>query len=240
MYDCTPLKTKCADKIKVHDYCEEKLGKDICVPIIKIYNKTDEINWEELPDRFVIKCNHGSGMNIIVKDKKLLNKQDAVNKLNIWMRTDFAFQNGYEYHYHDIERKIFAESFIGKDKGDLVDYKFSCFNGVPKILQVMCDRYSGRLRLNYYDMDFKPLYCSRNDHPANYNITDEKPNGFDLMVGYSKILSKDFKYVRVDFYEVNGVVYLGELTFTPGSGFFKYNDDKWSLLFGEWLDLNKN
>ncbi len=233
MYDCTPLKTKCADKIKLHEYSQEKLGKDICIPILKVYNNTSEINWDELPDRFVIKCNHGSGMNIIVKDKKLLNKQDAVNKLNIWMRTDFAFQNGYEYHYHDIERKIFVEEYKEdeKQKNSLFDYKFWCFNGVPKMYTI--NNGFGHGDIMYYTMEHEPM----NPYRVRENSTYITPTNFNLMVEYSEKLSKDFKFVRVDFYEVNGIVYLGELTFTPGSGFFKYTDDKYSFLFGEWLDL---
>lgn len=241
IYDSTPLKTKCADKIKVHDYCKEKLGKDICIPIIKIYNNTSEINWDELPNQFVIKCNHGSGMNIVVKDKSALNKETAVKKLNKWMNTDFAFQNGYEMHYHNIERKIFVEEYKeNKGKKDLVDYKFSCFNGDPKIVQIMNDRFSGLLRINYYDTDFNPLYYSRNDHPANYDIKDDIPKHYDLMLNYSKILAKDFKYVRIDFYEIDDEVYLGELTFTPGSGLFRYKNKEDGIKIGNMLKLSNH
>lgn len=240
IYDSTPIKTKCADKIRVHEYCMEKLGKDICVPIISIYDKVEDIKWDELPKQFVIKCNHGSGMNIIVKDKDTLNIDDTNRRLRRFMADDFAFHVGYEMHYHDIPHKIFVEKYIGKQSGDLVDYKFSCFNGVPKILQVMSDRYYGRLRFNYYDMDFKPLNYSRTDHPANYGIADEKPKNFDLMVEYSRKLSGDFKFVRVDFYEVDNKVYLGELTFTPGAGFFKYRNQEDNRTVGRMLILDDN
>lgn len=109
VYDTNPLKVKCADKVLIHDYCKEVLGTDICIPLIKTYNKTSEIDWNELPDSFVMKCNHGSGMNIIVKDKKSMNINHTVARLDNWMATDFAFQNGVEIHYHDIDRKIFVE-----------------------------------------------------------------------------------------------------------------------------------
>lgn len=235
LYDNIPLKTKCSDKIKLHQYSEEKLGKDICIPILKVYNSTSEINWNELPDRFVIKCNHGSGMNIIVKDKSRLDTQDAVRKLNAWMNTDFAFQNGYELQYHNIERKVFVEEYKEdeKQKTSLLDYKFWCFNGIPKFMTITDG--NGHGKMAFFDCDFKEMNVKRTDFQHLDNC--EKPLNFDLMVDYAKKLSEDFKFVRVDFYEIDNKVYLGELTFTPGSGYFKYTDEKWSLLFGEWLDL---
>lgn len=237
VYDSTPLKTRCADKIQVHDYCKEKLGKDICVQILKVWDKVEDINWDELPNQFVIKCNHGSGMNIVVKDKAELDIIDTKRKLTKWMNTDFSKRVNDEMHYHDIPRKIFVEKYIGDGVNDIKDYKITCFNGEPKILQVMSDRYYGKLRFNYYDINFNKLGYSRADHPANYNIPDKKPKKFDEMVEYAKVLSKDFKLVRVDFYEVGNEVYLGELTFTPGAGLFRYTKPGVDKIIGDMLDL---
>lgn len=236
IFDTTPLKTKCADKVKVHEYCKEKLGEDICIPILKIYNKTNEINWEELPERFVIKCNHGSGMNIIVKDKKSVNKQAIINKLNKWISTDFAFQNGCELQYHDIERRIFVEKYMedSQQSDSLYDYKFWCFNGEPKFMTVNDGHGHGKMA--FFDIDFKEMNCKRTDFERLDNV--KKPNNYDKMVECAKKLSEDFKFVRVDFYEINNKMYLGELTFTPGSGFFKYTDKKYDKLFGDMLDLS--
>ena len=111
LYDSTPLKTRCADKIQVHEYCKEKIGEDLCIPILRVYNKVEDIKWDELPNQFVIKCNHGSGMNIIVKDKTKLNIPEAEAKLRWFMKDDFAFHVGYEMHYHDIPHKIFVEEY---------------------------------------------------------------------------------------------------------------------------------
>lgn len=234
IYDSTPLKTKCADKIQVHDYCKEKLGEDICIPIIKVYNSTSEINWDELPQQFVMKCNHGSGMNIIVKDKSTLDKADAIRKLNRWMSEDFSFKVCYEMHYHDIPRKIFVEEYK-TDKNQtasLYDYKFWCFNGEPKFYTINDGH--GHGDIIYYSMDDKII-----DPYDAYNGTQsyEKPLNFNKMVEYSKLLSKDFKFVRVDFYEVDGKIYLGELTFTPGAGWFKYKKTEYNKIFGDMLDL---
>ena len=235
IYDSTPLKTKCADKIRLHEYCIEKLGKDICVPILKVYNNTDEINWDELPKQFVIKCNHGSGMNIIVKDKETINRQEVIKRLNGFMADDFAFHVGFEMHYHDIPHKIFVEEYKCDEhqKESLLDYKFWCFNGEPKFYTI--NDGNGHGDIIYYTMNGEVI-----DPYAVYKGGGyDKPINFDKMVEYSKILSKDFKFVRVDFYEINGVVYLGELTFTPGAGFFNYKKKEYDKIFGDMLDLNK-
>lgn len=235
--DSTDLKTRCADKILLHNYCKEKLGKDICIPVIKVFNDFC-INLNELPKQFVLKCNHGSGMNIIVKDRSLLNIDDAKNKLEKWLNRDFAFQNHFEYHYHNIPRKIFAEKYMNDGHNDLIDYKFICFNGKPTFCQVIDDRNGEKRHLNYYDMNWIPqMGLERLDFPANYSIKHDKPTNFDLMIEYAKILSKDFKLVRVDFYEINNEVYLGELTFTPGSGTFRYKNKEDEIAVGDMLNL---
>ena len=236
LYDSTPLKTRCADKIQIHDYCKEKIGVDLCIPILHIYNKVEDIKWNELPNRFVMKCNHGSGMNIIVKDKSKLNIQEAEKKLRRFMADDFAFHVGYEMHYHDIPHKIFVEEYKEDEnqKDSLYDYKFWCFNGEPKFMTIS-DGF-GHGNMSFYDMNFNKSDLSRTDFtPIKKEMN--KPKNFDLMVEYSKKLSEDFKFVRVDFYEVSGQLYLGELTFTPGAGFFKYRNREDDKRLGNWIKL---
>ena len=236
IYDSTPLKTKCADKVLLHDYCVEKLGKDLCVPIMFVYDNANEIEWEKLPNQFVIKCNHGSGMNIIVKDKNKLNKQDTIKKINGFMKDDFAFHVGYEMHYHDIPRKVFVEKYM-EDKtqsNSLYDYKFWCFNGEPKFM-ALSDGH-GHGTMSFYDLNFIKLDMKRKDFKLMPKEMP-KPKTFDDMVAYSKKLSEDFKFVRVDFYEINGTLYLGELTFTPGAGFFKFEKPEQDILVGDMLKL---
>lgn len=234
--DSTALKTRCADKILVHDYCKEKIGKDICIPILKIYD-TPSVNIWNLPDQFVLKCNHGSGMNIIIPNKKEMDFKVVGEKLSKWMRTDFAFQNQFEYHYHNIPRKIFAEKFMfdEKQKSSLYDYKFWCFNGTPKFFTI--NEGHGHGPFIHYNLDGSRSSIERLDHPVPTGLDYDKPKNFDLMVEYAKILSKDFKFVRVDFYEIDGIVYLGELTFTPGSGTFRYKNPNDDLRIGNMLKL---
>lgn len=236
IYDSTFLKTFCTDKILLGEYVKKKLGISLTIPIIGIYNKFEEIDFSKLPKNYVIKCNHGSGMNIIIKNN-IVDKISIKKKLDKWMKTDYLGLN--EFHYKLIQKKIFIEQYMeNKGKPALTDYKFSCFNGEPKFCQVINDRFTNKLHFNYYDLEFKPmLNVSRTDHPADYSKLDEKPKTWDLMLKYAKKLSEDFKYVRVDFYEINEKIYLGELTFTPMSGYIKYKDKNTDIEFGKLLKL---
>ena len=135
-----------------------KLNKDICIPIIAEYKRPEDIDFSKLPNKFVIKCNHGSGYNIIVKDKKKINIKDICNKLNTWLKEDYSLKYYCELHYKNIPHKIFIEKYMENDgKSALTDYKFSCFNGEPKFCQVMNDRFTNKLHFNYYDLSFKPI-----------------------------------------------------------------------------------
>ncbi len=238
IYDSTYLKAFCADKITVRDYCKEKLGIDLCIPLLKIYNKPEEIEWNILPNQFVIKCNHGSAMNIIVKDKKTV-KKDNINKtLNKWLSIKYG-DLSYELFYNLIKPKIIIEPYLeDKENGALTDYKFLCFNGEIKYMQVVNDRGTNKLHFNYYTPNFIPMTdVSWNAHPADYSKIDKKPINFELMKEYATKLCKDFKLVRVDFYEINKKVYLGELTFIPASGRLTYKNPDTNLKFGNMLKL---
>ena len=233
IYDVNPLKWECTDKIRVRDYCKNVLGKDICIPILKVYKDVSEINWDELPDKFVIKCNHGSGMNILVRDKNNFDKASAIIKLDKWVHEDYTFKNGFESHYHWIEPRIFAEELMGDEtqRWSLFDYKFWCFNGEPKLYTIN-DGY-GHGDIMYYNMDGS----ENNLYGVKQHNNYKRPNNFDEMVEYARKLSKPFKFVRVDFYEINGKTYLGELTFVPGVGYFKYKSDEDDKRIGDLLTI---
>ena len=237
IYDVNPLKPLCADKIRVREYCQDRLGQDICIPLIATYEKTQDMDWNSLPDKFVIKCNHGSGMNLIIKDKSVIDFEKVKQVLNTWLATDFTFQNGFESHYHGIERKILIEEYVNDGHEALLDYKFICFNGNPTFMQIFSDRFTDHLSDNYYDMDFNFVDISRNDIRNNPEIIHEKPSSFELMKEYAKKLSEPFKFVRVDFYEINGQPFLGEMTFTPGAMLFKYTNPEHNIMMGDLLKL---
>lgn len=232
IYEPMKLKTKCADKLLLHEYCDEKIGVDLCIPVIKVYNNVNEINWDELPDKFVMKCNHGSGMNIIIKDKSKLDKKGSISLLNKWINCDFSMMNGIEAHYHDIERKIFVEEYMNDGHETLHDYKFWCFNGTPKLYTI--NDGNGHGDIMYYKMDGTEY----NLYGVKTNNKYKKPKSFDDMVSIAKKLSEPFKFVRVDFYEINEKIYLGELTFTPGAMLFKYKNPQDHINVGNLLSIS--
>ena len=235
-YDSTFLKTYCADKILVRDYVKEKLGKDISIPLLGTYDKFDDIDFNKLPKDYVMKTNHGSHTNIIVRNSQI-NKANAKRQFNEWLSKDWSWW-GYEMHYVPIKRRILIEPFMSDGNPDLIDYKFICFNGKPTYCQVIADRHSAKKHLNWYDMNWEPCKnISRKDFPANYNLKHEVPKTFEEMKEYAAKLSEDFKFVRVDFYEINRKVYFGELTFIPGAAYIKYTDDKVDFMLGEMLKL---
>lgn len=233
IYDSTFLKTYCADKILLHNYSEMKLKTDICIPILAIYDEPEQIEYEKLPNKFVIKCNHGSGYNIIVKDKSTINRQKINEQLKKWKNENYALF-GAELQYYNIQRKIFIEEYKESITNDLVDYKFWCFNGEPKYFSIGAGH--GHGALNYYGFDMKLYTYQRLDYKCDRTVKWKRPNTLDEMIEKAKILSKEFKFVRVDFYEIDNKVYLGELTFTPGDGYFKFENDG-DLKIGQMLDL---
>lgn len=232
LYECNPNKTKCADKIKVHEYCKEKIGEDLCIPILKVYDKAEDVDLSNLPDKFVIKCNHGNAMNIIVTDKSKANIADIRSRLNKWMNWDFSTANVLEAQYHDIDRKIFVEKYMNDGHSTLHDYKLWCFNGEPKMYSI--NDGNGHGDIMYYHMDGTEwnLYGVR-QHPEY-----KRPRTFDKMVEIARKLSAEFSFVRVDFYEIDGRVYLGEMTFTPGAFLFKYKNREDHNVIGDMLNVD--
>ena len=231
IHDVKKLKGKCADKILIHEYSKRILKKDICNKILKVYDNPDQINIDELPDQFVLKTNHGSGFNIIVQNKSKLNVERAKMKLAAWLKFDFG-ADGAQFHYSFIKRKAFAEEYIGKD---LCNYKFLCFNGIPRYLY-LSKRYGIKNYLTYFDMEWNRLdfHCVGPPHPTDIY---PKPKNFELMKKYATKLSRPFKFVRVDFYEYNNEVRLGEMTFTPTNCDVKCKNKEHNIELGKYLKI---
>ena len=156
LYNSIPIKTICADKYLVREYVKNKIGEEYLIPLIGVYNEFEDINFEQLPNQFVIKCNHGSGYNIIVKDKSKLDLTFVKDKLNEWLKTNFAFEDGMELHYRDIYSRIIIEKYMSDGNEDLRDYKITCFKGKPYLIWVDRDRFSKHKR-NLYDINWKQL-----------------------------------------------------------------------------------
>ena len=232
IYDATPLKSRLADKYLVRNWVAEKIGEEYLIPLLGVWDNFNEINLDDLPAQFVLKCNHGSGMNIIVRDKKSFDMQRAREKLNAWLAFDYAAAS-FELHYTRINRKIIAEKFMANgDLPDLIDYKFLCFNGKIVYCQYLTDR-SNELRLNYLDENWNVTNVERSDHPENI----PPPKNFELMKKLAAKLAQGFAFVRVDFYEVDGKIYFGEMTFTPGAGNFYYKSEGTDEYLGSLLKL---
>lgn len=237
IHEYPEYKTNIADKILLHEYSKKILGKDICVPIFKIYNNSDEINFNELPEKFVLKCNHGSKMNILCNNKSKLNITKAKYDLTKWINTNYGLLT-FEYQYINIKRKIFAEEYLSDN---IKDYKIYCFNGKPKFIRVQTNLFNQSKKINnYYNLDWT-LNDIETGLGENYvrrpDIFIKKPKYLNLMIRYAKKLSSEFSFVRVDLYEIGNKVYLGELTFTPSNMIFNNKNYNQSLYLGSILDI---
>ena len=238
IHESPEYKSNIVDKIKLSEYSKKILGKDICIPILKIYNNVEEININELPEQFVLKCNHGSSMNIFCKDKKNFDINSAKKKLYNWMNSNYGFK-GKEFQYYFVKRRIFASPYLGK----LIDYKTFCFNGKPKFIaaRVILNLDKHSFIYNYYDVNWTltDIEYGSKFYRRDTNIIIEKPKNLDLMLIYAEKLSKEFVFVRVDFYETNGKLYLGELTFSPSNNNMPYKNQKQRVYLGNLLDITK-
>ncbi|MGM0692510.1 MAG: ATP-grasp fold amidoligase family protein [Pseudomonadota bacterium] len=234
LYWNEPLVSICADKYEVHNYVEELGCGEIMNRLIGVYNAVDEIDWEALPERFVMKCTHGCGYNIIVPDKSRLDKEQAERKLDDWMHERFG-RKSLEYHYDRIRPRIIIEEFIEGADGMLpLDYKVYCFNGEAKLVQV-CSERDTELREDFLDLEWQSLDIGCRKTSA---FPLARPDCFDQMIHYAQRLAKPFPFVRVDFYDRNGSPVLGEMTFTPGSNMStRYYNKKGLAYLGGLLEL---
>ena len=237
VFDATPLKSRLADKYLVRYWIEEKIGAEYLIPLLGVWDDFDDINFDDLPNQFVLKCNHGSGMNIICRDKEKFNKRHARERINAWLAFDYSALC-LEPHYTRINRKIIAEKFMANgDAKDLTDYKFSCFNGRVNHCKVMTGRTTDE-RIDYFDMNWQPMNIERREHPrSDHPEKIPKPKNFELMKELASKLAEGFAFVRVDFYEVDGKVYFGEMTFTSAAGNQRYKTEGIDELFGDMLKL---
>lgn len=235
LYDRNPQYTVYADKYKVREHIAQTIGGEYLVPLVGVYKNVNDIPWDNLPSRFVLKCNHASGTNIICKDKLKLNISLAKKKLNKWLKKN-AYWGAREWCYKDIEPCIICEEFIEtKDGNTPDDYKFMCFNGVPRLIQVHHDRY-GDHTLDYYTPDWEKAKLKRIDANTSMRCIS-KPDNLTEMLTIAQKLSKDMYYARVDLYNVDGRIYFGEITLYPTGGFSTFEDYNDDLLLGSYIKL---
>ena len=230
-----PIISRCTDKYAVRGFVKEKGCGEILNELFAVYNSVDEINWGEVPHEFVLKCNHGSGGNIICHDKDALDIEDAKKKLKKWMKDDFGLER-VEYSYEGIERKIICEKFIETEDGKPPkDYKIFCSYGEPKLLFVASDRYEGNTKFDYFTPDWEWIPV-KNGHP-NAGADLPKPERLNDMLEYAQKLSADFPLVRVDLYcEFNQIIF-GELTFLHFGGVTPFDPPEYDRKFGDLFPI---
>ena len=234
LYDRKKEYTIYADKYRVREYIKLTLGKDYLVPLIGVYQKASDIPWQDLPDRFVLKCNHTSGQNIICTDKKSLNIKQAEKQLESWLKTN-EYWYGREWCYKNIEPCIVCEEFLDTGNGTTPDdYKIMCFNGVPKLIQVHHDRY-GNHTLDFMDENWQKTGIVQG--PPNSGEEIPKPDAFEEMMEIARILSKDMYYARVDLYLIHHQILFGEITMYPTSGFSRFENMETDIMLGKWIHL---
>lgn len=234
LYDRRPDYTIIADKIAAKDYARQRIGERHIIPTLFTYKKTSEIDFDKLPEQFVLKCTHDSGSVIVCKDKAHLDRKTAIEKLNNSLQSPY-FYKAREWAYRHISPKIICEPLLKSSTGDtLSDYKIYCFGGTPKLIHVDIDRF-GHHRKNFYTTKWQQLNLEITFPCADTEILC--PAELDKMLQMAATLAEGFPFMRVDFYDADGCLYFGELTPYPGAGKSRIKPDKWDLEMGTWIKL---
>ena len=237
LYNRDPKYTNLVDKYEVRNYIANTIGEEYLIPLLGVWDKFDDINFDELPQQFVLKCTHDSGSVIVCKDKRQFDVKKAKKKLSYCMKNN-GYNFGREWPYKNIKPRIIAEKYM-EDEGsaELKDYKILCFNGEPKLIQIHSGRFDAHTQ-DFYDCNWNKLDI-RQGSPMS-NTVMEKPSCIDEMCALTQKLSNIAPHVRIDWYFVNNRVYFGEITFFDGSGFDKFEPQEWDDKLGSWITLPIN
>lgn len=238
LYDRKPLYTQLVDKYAVRQYIAEKIGEEHLIPLVGgPWNSAGEIDFDALPEQFVLKCNHDSGGLVVCRDKSSLDRETVKQKLDQHLKANY-YMSSREWPYKDVKPCIIAEKYMVDESGvELKDYKWYCFNGTPRFLLITTDRAEADVptKYTYFDMDYHVLPFYNSGPHADKPIP--KPETFDQMKRLAEILSAEMAHLRVDLYDINGKVYFGELTFYDSSGMAKFDPPEWDETIGSWLKL---
>lgn len=221
LFNRNPLYTRLVDKYLVRDYIKEKLGEEYLIPLLGVWDDPDDIDFDALPNQFVLKCNHNSGLGMcICKDKTKLDLEKVRSELKKGLNQDY-YITGREWPYKDVPRKVIAEKYMtdSVDSSDFTDYKFFCFNGYVDCVMVCLERSSGNPKFYFFDKDWELKRLNLRGKNAPEGFTIAKPNLMDKMFEIATNLSEGLPFVRVDLYQSNDHIYFGEITFFPDSGF---------------------
>lgn len=233
LHNIDPLFSRMVDKYQVREIIKEKLGESFLIPLYGAWNSFDEINFKKLPDQFVLKTTHDSGTVIICRDKKNFDNANARKKLTKSLNTNYFYKSR-EYPYKNAIPRIIAEQYMHDEtQEELTDYKFFCFHGEPRILQITAN-FDGEKAVGYFDMDFYPMpFCTGQlkEDPKLF----QKPGDFERMIKIAKKLSKNIVHVRIDLYYINGRIYFGEYTFHHNGGIVRFSQSEWNVIVGDMI-----
>ena len=236
VYYRKPILTQLVDKYAVRSYVSEKIGDRYLNELIEVYDRPSQIDFKALPHQFVIKAVHGCHFNIIVKDKKSISRNKVNFLLNKWMHKNQYYRGGLEWAYKNVKPRIIVEKYLEEmGKPMINDYKFFCFSGEPRFVQIDMERGIHDYRC-YYDLDWKKLPFSTEKNRF-YEGQVEKPENFELMCQLAKKLAGDFPFVRVDLYNIEGKIIFGEMTFYPTDGRKEFRPEQYNEILGSYIDL---
>lgn len=232
-----PEMVKMVDKVDAKEYVAKIIGEEYIIPTLGVYDSVDEIDFDKLPNQFVLKCTHDSGGIVICSDKSKLDIEAAKAKLRRGLKVNYYYQNR-EWPYKQVKPRIIAEQYMVDESGyELKDYKFFCFDGEVKLLFIASDRglKTEETKFDFFDTDFNHLPFL-NGHP-NATKPIDRPKGFEEMKKIAARLSQGQPHLRVDLYDINGRIYFGELTFYHWSGMTPFEPKEWDYKLGEWIIL---
>lgn len=228
--------SRCAGRVTVRDYVKEKGYGDTLIPCLGVYDRFEDIDFSSLPKRFVMKCTHASGWNILVKDKDALDKEEAKKKFDKWLKKDYGKMT-VEPHYSPIKKQIIIEQWMGDGETLPIEYKIHVYNGKAKNLYVVTGR-GKDIRYTELYIDWTPFDGSQFNGWKKADVCPEKPSQWEEMVKMAEDLCSPFPFVRCDLYQIDGKIYFSEMTFTPAKGTLILDDDQCDFQIGEWLDVS--
>lgn len=237
-YPNNPLVCKCAGRVGARDFLKENKLDKYLIHCYGVYDKFEDINFDNLPDSFAMKCTHGCAMNFICYDKNKINIKDLKKKFNKWLKLDYG-KKTVEPHYSKIKPQIIIEELVLENSKLPTEYKIHCFNGKAKSLYVVTSRNEDIRYTNFY-IDWTPFDGSQFNGWKKSDSPIKRPENFDEMIKISELLSAKFPFVRIDLYNIKGQIYFSEMTFTPAKGTLIFDDDKCDFEMGKWLDINAN
>lgn len=240
LYDRKPLYHQMVDKYEAKELASTMIGAEYVIPTYGVWDNVDDIDWNSLPDKFVIKpTNIGGGEGVVIcKDKSLLKIEEAKNKISKAIKEIELYSRHREWQYKDVKPRIIAEELLEDDTCPyLRDYKFYCFNGEPKVFYITSDKGISETRQDFFDIHGNHIELEDVNYPSNKVETPRLPNNLEKMVNLAKKLSANLPHMRVDLYEVNDKIYFGEWTFCEAGGFASFKPNYWNQKLGDWIIL---